>query len=247
MPLNSWRFEPTLISLGYRWATLVVGLLIALLAESRPGSERVFLLAPLAAAALLSALAVRSGGARWLAPALVGEVAVAVVAIWVTGHYESPLLLYLTAPVAHAALLIRVRLMFGLQTLAVVLFIGIVAFDPDVFTFRPGATIRDVSLLVLLPVLVLATRFGADRGSRPVTPLELEDDDRAIAAGLVAGRTYKEMGDELGMSPETVKVAVARVYRRVGARNRDEAVRVIRELGLLVPGNEGSAQSLEPS
>jgi len=80
-----------------------------------------------------------------------------------------------------------------------------------------------------------------------VTPLELEDDDRAIAAGLVAGRTYKEMGDELGMSPETVKVAVARVYRRVGARNRDEAVRVIRELGLLVPGNEGSAQSLEPS
>lgn len=40
------------------------------------------------------------------------------------------------------------------------------------------------------------------------------------------------------MSPETVKVAVARVYRRIGARNRDEAVRLIADLQLIRSGQD---------
>jgi DNA-binding CsgD family transcriptional regulator len=231
MPLKTLRFEPTSVAIAYRWATLVVGLLIALLAESRPGSERVVLLAPILAAALVSLLAVRSERSSWLGPALVGEVGVAVVAIWITGHYSSPLAIYLSAPLIHAAVLMQFRLMASLQALAVGLFIGVVAVDPEVFTFRPGASIRDVSLLVLLPILVFAARIAASP-ARVVPSLRFDDEDRAIAAQLAAGRTYKEIGDELDMSPETVKVAVARVYRRIGARNRDEAVRLIQDLSL---------------
>jgi DNA-binding CsgD family transcriptional regulator len=43
------------------------------------------------------------------------------------------------------------------------------------------------------------------------------------------------------MSPETVKVAVARLYRRLGARSRAEAVQLIHDFGLLdrVDGSTG--------
>lgn len=231
--LERYRFEPTAIALAYRWATLVVGLLIALLAESRPGSERMVLLAPIALAALVSVVAIRSTSPRWLIAALVAEVGVAAVAIWITGHYDSPLLLYLTAPVVHAAVIGHARLVAALDVLAVGLFVGVVAVDPDLFAFRPGATIRDVSLLVLLPLLVVAVAAAANRRGRTAPMLEILDEDVAIAAELAAGKTYKEIGEALNMSPETVKVAVARLYRRLGARNREEAVNLIRDFALV--------------
>ncbi len=228
-----FHLDSATIALAYRWATLVVGLLIALFAESRPGEERVALLGPIAAAAVLSILIVRNASPKWVAAGLVGEVGVAAVAIWITGHYDSPLLLYLTAPVIHAAVVRSIRLTVALDALAVALFIGVVAIDPGTFAFRPGATIRDVALLMIVPALVHAVGTAAARAGRGRPVLDMSKDDLAVAAELVAGRTYKEIGDALDMSPETVKVAVARVYRRLGARNREEAVALIRDYGLL--------------
>jgi LuxR family maltose regulon positive regulatory protein len=45
--------------------------------------------------------------------------------------------------------------------------------------------------------------------------------------------TLTEISRQLGISRNTVKTQVAAVYRKVGAPNRTEAVRVARELGLL--------------
>src|SRR3989304_1911406 len=120
--LDRYRYEPIGIALAYRWATLVVGLLIALFADSRPGSERFALLAPLAAAGIISALALHSPSSRWMTAALVGEVSVAAVVISITGLHDSPLRLYLTAPVVHAAIMRNAWLVSGLVMLAVVLF-----------------------------------------------------------------------------------------------------------------------------
>lgn len=230
--LDRYRYEPIGIALAYRWATLVVGLLIALFAESRLGSERIALLPPLAVAAMVSALALRSPSSRWLTAALFGEVGVAAVAVWITGHYDSPLLLYLTAPLIHAAILRNARLVSGLVILATALFVGAVTVDP-LLRFRPGVTIRDVALLVMLPVLVLGVASAIARHGRGEPNLEIQDDDLAVATELVHGRTYKEIGDTLDKSPETVKVAVARLYRRLGARTRVEAVQLIHDFGLL--------------
>jgi len=230
--LNRYRYEPIGIALAYRWATLVVGLLIAIFAEARPGSERIALLPPLAVAAVVSTLALRSAASRWLNAALVVEVGVAAVAIWITGHYDSPLLLYLTAPLIHAAILRNAWLVSALVILAVALFVGLVTVDP-LLRFRPGVTIRDVALLAMLPILVLGVASAIARHGRGLPNLEIQDDDLAVATELVQGRTYKEIGDTLDKSPETVKVAVARLYRRLGARSRGEAVQLIREFGLL--------------
>lgn len=230
--LERYRYEPIGIALAYRWATLIVGLLIALFAESSPGSERIALLAPVAAAAMVSALAVRSPSSRWVTTALVGEVGVAAVAIAITGLHDSPLRLYLTAPVVHAAIMRNAWLVSGLVIVAVALFVGLVNADPE-SRFRPGATIRDIALFVLLPVLVLAVASTAARHGRGVPNLDIQQDDLAVATELVRGRTYREIGKALDMSPETVKVAVARLYRRLGARSRGEAVQLIHDFGLL--------------
>lgn len=228
---RGYRHSPTAIALAYRWATLVVGLLIALVATQPLGSERLVLLVPIVSAAIVSGIALGRDEPRSLVVALAAEVAVAAVVIWVTGHYDSPLLLYLTAPVVHAALLRDGWLTSALWTLAVVLFLGVVALDPGQFAFRPAATVRDVALLVILPVLVLATAAATHEAeARP--PVRVADDDRAIALELVRGRTYKEIADDLGISPESVKVRVSRLYRRLGVRDRQEALRVIGDLEL---------------
>lgn len=230
--LSRYQYQPAAIALAYRWATLVVGLLIALFATSPLGSERAALLAPIAMAAVVSGLAVRSPPARWLPVALGAEMAVAAVAIWVTGYSDSPLLLYLTAPVIHAAIMRDPWLVAALWVLAVGLFMGVVAIDPVAFAFQPGSTIRDIALLVILPVLVLALRAAADARSTRRNIL-INDEDLVIASELSRHHTYKQIGDVLDMSPETVKVHVARLYRRLGANSRDEALGIIDDWGLL--------------
>ena len=50
---------------------------------------------------------------------------------------------------------------------------------------------------------------------------------------LAAGRSNKEIARRLGISPETVKTHVARLYERLGARRRVDAVNRARELGLV--------------
>jgi DNA-binding CsgD family transcriptional regulator len=244
--LDRYRYEPIGIALAYRWATLIVGLLIAIFAESGLGSERIALLAPLAVAAISTALALRWPSSRWVTVALVGEVAVAAVAISITGLHDSPLRLYLTAPVVHAAILRNASLVAGLVMLAVALFVVLVTLDPA-SRFRPGATIRDIALFVLLPGLVLAVAGATARHGHRAPTLEIQDDDLEVATELVQGRTYREIGESLDMSPETVKVAVARLYRRLGARSRGEAVQLIHDFGLLDPGASSTARDRNDS
>jgi DNA-binding NarL/FixJ family response regulator len=231
---RGYRYSPTSIALAYRWATLVVGLLIALVATQPMGSERIALLVPIVIAAIVSGIALSQDSSRFLVVALAAEVAVAAVVIWFTGHYDSPLLLYLTAPVVHAALLRDGWLTAGVWTLAVLLFMGVVALDPGQFAFRPAATVRDVALLLILPVLVLVTA-GSTADEPSAARVRVADDDRAIALELLRGRTYKEIADDLGMSPESVKVRVSRLYRRLGVRDRQEALRLIGDLELETP------------
>jgi DNA-binding NarL/FixJ family response regulator len=50
---------------------------------------------------------------------------------------------------------------------------------------------------------------------------------------LAAGRSNKEIAQRLEVSPNTVKTHIARLYEKLGASRRTEAVRKARELGLI--------------
>ncbi len=54
-----------------------------------------------------------------------------------------------------------------------------------------------------------------------------------VLQALSEGGSNKEIARRLGISPETVKTHLARLYERLGARRRTEALVRARELGLL--------------
>ncbi|NBW10738.1 MAG: DNA-binding response regulator [Caulobacteraceae bacterium] len=61
-----------------------------------------------------------------------------------------------------------------------------------------------------------------------ISPREL-----TVLHELAAGKSNKEIAIGLAISPETVKTHLARLYERLGAKRRTDAVNRARELGLL--------------
>ena len=61
-----------------------------------------------------------------------------------------------------------------------------------------------------------------------ISPREL-----AVLKELAAGHSNKEIADRLHVSPNTVKTHIARLFEKLDARRRTDAVARARELGLL--------------
>ena len=66
-------------------------------------------------------------------------------------------------------------------------------------------------------------RSVADTAPAVDEPIELSDREQQIAVRLVQGLTNKEIAEELFLSTETIKSYVARILRKLGARNRVQA------------------------
>ncbi len=62
--------------------------------------------------------------------------------------------------------------------------------------------------------------------SRPLTAREQD-----VLAGLLEGHTNKQIGRGLGIEEITVKIYLSRVYRKLGAKKRAQAVRIALESG----------------
>jgi LuxR family transcriptional regulator, maltose regulon positive regulatory protein len=61
----------------------------------------------------------------------------------------------------------------------------------------------------------------------------LTDAELRVLALLATHRTQPQIAVELFVAQSTVRSQVTSIYRKLGARSRDEAVRRARELGLL--------------
>jgi DNA-binding NarL/FixJ family response regulator len=64
--------------------------------------------------------------------------------------------------------------------------------------------------------------------------LGLSERERAVLALMASGATNPEIAGELHLSKHTVKEHTSAVYRKLGVRNRTEAVQRAQRLGLLV-------------
>jgi DNA-binding CsgD family transcriptional regulator len=99
-------------------------------------------------------------------------------------------------------------------------------------------------LLIAAAFLVLGIAIGMRLLARP-GPATFDGNPRAQAAlgisarelavlqQLAAGRSNKEIAAALHVSPNTVKTHVARLFEKLGARRRTEAIARARALGLL--------------
>jgi len=70
-------------------------------------------------------------------------------------------------------------------------------------------------------------------GARPVVIDELTAREQAVLGLLPTGLSAREIGDELGISRDTVKTHTKRIYQKLGVSSRRDAVARGRDLGLL--------------
>ena len=83
---------------------------------------------------------------------------------------------------------------------------------------------------------VLGRRGAApvfDGNPRALVELGISPREVAVLREIAAGHSNKQIAANLHVSPNTVKTHVARLFGKLGARRRTEALRKARELGLV--------------
>lgn len=76
-----------------------------------------------------------------------------------------------------------------------------------------------------------AVRF--DGNPRAVASLGISPRELEVLQALAAGLANKQIARQLDVSPNTVKTHVARLFEKLGAQRRTEAIRKARDLGLV--------------
>jgi two-component system response regulator DesR len=61
----------------------------------------------------------------------------------------------------------------------------------------------------------------------------LSDREREVLEAVASGATNREIAERLFLSPHTVKEHTSSLYRKLGARNRAEAVQKAQRIGLI--------------
>jgi DNA-binding CsgD family transcriptional regulator len=97
--------------------------------------------------------------------------------------------------------------------------------------------------LVSIGFLALGLAIGARVfGGRPASfdgnpdaqaALGLSRRELEVLQEMAAGKSNKEIGKDLAVSPNTVKTHAAKLYEKLGARRRTEAISKARTLGLI--------------
>jgi len=79
----------------------------------------------------------------------------------------------------------------------------------------------------------LRTQLSKERGSAAPGASALTDAELRLLPLLATHLTFSEMGQELFLSPNTIKTQAGSIYRKLGASTRSQAVTRAREVGLL--------------
>lgn len=104
----------------------------------------------------------------------------------------------------------------------------------DIYDFLLAAAFLALGLLI--GARVLGRRKASapfDGNPQAVAALGISPRELDVLAELAAGHSNKQIAARLQVSPNTVKTHVARLFDKLGARRRTEALRKARELGLL--------------
>jgi DNA-binding CsgD family transcriptional regulator len=106
---------------------------------------------------------------------------------------------------------------------------------------RPGEiyTALIAAAFLALGVFLGMRLFGAreparlDGNPNAVASLGISPRELAVLKELAAGRSNKQIARRLEVSPNTVKTHLARLYEKLGAERRTDAVNRARELGII--------------
>jgi two-component system response regulator DesR len=81
--------------------------------------------------------------------------------------------------------------------------------------------------------VALGTEVFGQTDERPEQAGPLSGREREVVGLIAAGATNREIAERLYLSPHTVKEHTSAIYRKLGARNRAEAVKRAQRLGII--------------
>ncbi len=103
----------------------------------------------------------------------------------------------------------------------------------DIYLFLVAAAFLLLGIVLGLSVFAARAPVGFDGNPKAQAELGLSERELQVLHELAAGRSNKEIAARLHVSPNTVKTHVARLFEKLGARRRTEAIQRGRELGIV--------------
>ena len=103
----------------------------------------------------------------------------------------------------------------------------------DVYTFLIAAAFLVLGVVIGARVLRGPKAPAFDGNPDAVASLGISARELRVLQELAAGRSNKEIAQVLEVSPNTVKTHVARLFEKLGAKRRTDAINQARELGIV--------------
>lgn len=107
------------------------------------------------------------------------------------------------------------------------------AFSTEIYIFLLAAGFAGLGLWAGHRLTRRRTPSTFERNDAAIRSLGLSPRECEILEHLASGRSTKEMARELGISPNTVKTHISRVYEKLEVRRRIQAIDKARELALI--------------
>lgn len=103
----------------------------------------------------------------------------------------------------------------------------------DIYVFLIAAAFLALGVLVGARVIGVGKPAPFDGNPAAQTALGISARELAVLHQIAAGRSNKEIADRLHVSPNTVKTHIARLFDKLGAKRRTDAINKARDLGLV--------------
>jgi len=103
----------------------------------------------------------------------------------------------------------------------------------DIYLFLVAAAFLALGIFLGMRVFAAPPPAEFDGNPKALAALGLSERELEVLQELAAGYANKEIAARLHVSPNTVKTHVARVFEKLGAKRRTDAIRRARELGIV--------------
>ena len=103
----------------------------------------------------------------------------------------------------------------------------------DIYLFLVAAAFLVLGIVLGVRVFAAQAPTPFDGNPKALAALGLSARELEVLHELAAGHSNKEIAARLHVSPNTVKTHVARLFEKLDARRRTEAIRRARELGIV--------------
>jgi DNA-binding CsgD family transcriptional regulator len=103
----------------------------------------------------------------------------------------------------------------------------------DIYAFLIAIAFLGLGVYIGARVLGAPRPATSDGNPKAQASLGISPAELKVLQEIAAGRSNKEIAAHLNLSPNTVKTHVARLFEKLGAKRRTDAINKARELGIV--------------